>query len=97
MDVPTRSAYVMASVSPAERAAAASITSVPRSLAAAASPFLSGYLLGLSAFGWPLVAAGVVKAVYDLLLLVMFRKVRPSEEDSLITPAASSRGTSSSE
>src|SRR5262249_48587423 len=38
MDVPTRSSYVMAIVSPEERPAAASITSVPRSIAAAASP-----------------------------------------------------------
>ena len=81
MDVPTRSSYVMAIVPPAERPAAASITSVPRSLASAASPFLSGYLLGLSSFGWPLIAAGVVKIVYDLLLLLMFRKVRPPEEE----------------
>jgi predicted MFS family arabinose efflux permease len=80
MDVPTRSSYVMAIVSPAERPAAASITSVPRSLASAASPFLSGYLLGLSAFGWPLIAAGAVKIVYDLLLLMMFSKIRPPEE-----------------
>ena len=35
MDVPTRSSYVMALVTVAERAAAASFTSVPRSLAAA--------------------------------------------------------------
>ncbi len=48
MDVPTRSSYVMAVVSPGERAAAASITSVPRSLASATSPLLAGYLLGLS-------------------------------------------------
>lgn len=41
---------------------------------------LSGYLLGLSAFGWPLVVAGVLKSIYDLLLLAMFAKVRPSEE-----------------
>ena len=80
MDVPTRSSYVMAIVSPEERPAAASITSVPRSLASAASPFLSGYLLGLSAFGWPLIAAGAVKIVYDLLLLLLFRKIRPPEE-----------------
>src|SRR5207249_5763943 len=53
MDVPTRSSYVMAVVTPAERPAAASVTSVPRSLASAASPLLSGYLLGLSPFGWP--------------------------------------------
>ena len=80
MDVPTRSSYVMAIVLPAERAAAASITSVPRSLASAASPFLAGYLLSVSAFGWPLIAAGGAKIVYDVLLLLMFRKVRPPEE-----------------
>jgi MFS family permease len=80
MDVPTRSSYVMAIVTPAERPAAASVTAVPRSLASAASPILAGYLLTLSTFGWFLVAAGAVKIVYDLLLLAMFRKVRPPEE-----------------
>ncbi|MEP6678256.1 MAG: MFS transporter [Betaproteobacteria bacterium] len=80
MDVPTRSSYVMAIVPPAERPAAASITSVPRSLASAVSPFLTGYLLGVSSFGWPLLIAGVVKIVYDGLLLTLFRKVRPPEE-----------------
>ena len=80
MDVPTRSSYVMAIVTPEERPAAASITAVPRSLASAASPFLAGYLLSLSTFGWPLVAAGGIKIAYDLLLLAMFRRVRPPEE-----------------
>ena len=83
MDVPTRSSYVMAIVTPAERPAAASITSVPRSLAAAASPFLAGYMLTLSTFGWPLIAAGATKIIYDLLLLTMFRKVRPPEEQAV--------------
>jgi predicted MFS family arabinose efflux permease len=80
MDVPTRSSYVMAVVSPGERAAAASITSVPRSLASSVSPLFAGYLLGVSSFGWPLVIAGGLKIVYDLLLLATFRKVRPPEE-----------------
>jgi MFS family permease len=80
MDVPTRSSYVMAVVMPGERAAAASVTSVPRSLASSASPLIAGYLLGLSSFGWPLLLAGAVKIVYDLLLLVTFRRVRPPEE-----------------
>jgi MFS family permease len=80
MDVPTRSSYVMAVVTPPERPAAASLTSVPRSLASAVGPFLSGYLLTISTFGWPLVAAGVLKTVYDLLLLGMFRHVKPPEE-----------------
>lgn len=80
MDVPTRTSYVMAVVTPEERTAAASVTAVPRSLAAAISPSISGYLLTLSGFGWPLVIGGTLKAVYDLLLLAMFRHVRPPEE-----------------
>src|SRR5213075_285080 len=61
MDVPTRSSYVMAIVLPEERPAAASITSVPRSLASAASPLIAGYLLAASGFGSFMVAAGVIK------------------------------------
>lgn len=80
MDVPTRSSYVMAIVTPDERPAAASITAVPRSLASAASPLIAGWMLGLSSFGWPLVVAGGAKIAYDLLLLATFRRVRPPEE-----------------
>jgi MFS family permease len=80
MDVPVRNSYVMAVVSPAERPAAASVTAVPKSLASALSPLLAGWLLSLSAFGWPLVIAGTLKGVYDVLLLVMFKSVRPPEE-----------------
>lgn len=50
------------------------------SLAAAASPMLAGSLLAISGFGWPLLIAGALKIVYDILLLTMFRKVRPPEE-----------------
>lgn len=82
MDVPTRSSYVMAIVTPEERPAAASITTVPRSLASAASPFIAGYLLGVSPFGWPLLIAGVTKIVYDVLLLARFGKVHPPEESN---------------
>jgi MFS family permease len=80
MDVPTRNSYVMAVISPPERPAAASVTAVPRSLAAALSPLLSGWLLSLSVFGWPLVIGGVLKGVYDVLLLLMFKAVHPPEE-----------------
>lgn len=80
MDVPTRTSYVMAVVTPGERAAAASLTAVPRSLAAAASPMLAGALLSASGFGWPLIVGGGLKIVYDLLLLAMFRRIRPPEE-----------------
>jgi MFS family permease len=80
MDVPTRSSYVMAVVAPEERAAAASVTQVPKTFAWAAGSLISGYLLTLSTFGWPLLIGGLVKGTYDLLLLHNFRKVRPPEE-----------------
>jgi MFS family permease len=80
MDVPTRSSYVMAVVTPPERAAAASITALPRSLAASLAPLLAGWLFALSPFGWPLVAAGGMKAVYDVLLLLLFQRHKPPEE-----------------
>ncbi|WP_419900808.1 MFS transporter [Roseomonas sp. USHLN139] len=83
MDVPTRSSYVMAVVEPAERPAAASVTAVPRSLAASLSPALAGWMLATSPFGWPLVCAGLLKIVYDLALLRSFRSVRPPEEAEL--------------
>jgi MFS family permease len=80
MDVPTRSSYVMAVVSPAERPAAASMTAVPRTFTSAISPAIAGYLLTISTFGWPLVLCGAIKIVYDLALLRMFSKVKPPEE-----------------
>jgi MFS family permease len=80
MDVPTRSSYVMAVVTPEERPAAASVTAVPRSLASALAPLLSGWLLTVSPFGWPLVLAGTLKAAYDLTLLRQFSAIKPPEE-----------------
>jgi MFS family permease len=80
MDVPTRTSYVMAVVTPPERPAAASITAVPKTFAWAAGSLISGYLLTLSSFGWPLLIGGVIKGVYDILLLIKFQKVRPPEE-----------------
>lgn len=80
MDVPTRSSYVMAVVTPPERSAAASVTSVPRSLAAALSPALAGALFAAGYQAWPLIICGVLKILYDLALLWTFRDVRPPEE-----------------
>jgi MFS family permease len=81
VDVPARTSYVMAVVSPPERAAAASVTNVPRSLAGAMSPTLAGLMLQNSSFGWPLIVAGACKIVYDVLLLVGFRHHHLDESD----------------
>ena len=80
MDVPTRSSYVMAVVTPPERPAAASVTAVPRSLASSLSPALAGFLLAGPFLGAPLVICGALKIVYDAALLFSFRHIKPPEE-----------------
>ncbi len=80
MDVPTRTSYVMAVVTAPERAAAASFTAVPRSLASAISPAFAGVLLTTS---FHRIAAGGLrraKIVYDVALAVSFRHTKPPEE-----------------
>jgi MFS family permease len=80
MDVPTRTSYVMAVVTPAERAAAASVTAVPRSLASSISPAFAGVLFGPAFSGLPLILCGSLKIIYDLALLYTCRHVKPPEE-----------------
>jgi MFS family permease len=92
--VPTRNSYVMSVVTPAERAAAASVTSVPRSLASGIGPLISGWLVMLSGFGWPLLLAGLLKSAYDVALLAMFRHVRPPEEQAAAADRAPAPGRS---
>ncbi len=75
MDVPTRQAYVMALVDPAERPAAAAATNTARYLARPAGPLLAGTAATLAGLGAPLLLAGVVKAGYDLALWGWFRRV----------------------
>ena len=61
MDVPTRAAYVMTAVTPPERAAAASFTTVPRSVASILSPSLAGALLAGGLLSAPLLVCGALK------------------------------------
>jgi MFS family permease len=89
MDVPARQSYVMSVVPPEERTAAASVTNVPRALAAALSPALAGYLLTKTTFGWPLILCGVTKIVYDLLLLAQFQSRPAGEEVVTVRESAS--------
>jgi predicted MFS family arabinose efflux permease len=79
MDVPTRQAYVMALVTPAERTAAAATTNSARYLTRPAGVVLGG-LVGSVAIGAPFVIAGSIKSVYDLVLWRWFRTVPLREE-----------------
>ena len=73
MDVPARQSYTMAVVAPDERSAASGITTVARSVGAAASPLLAGlFMASPQLFAAPFVIAGGLKIVYDLLLYKAF-------------------------
>lgn len=76
MDVPARQSYIMAVVAPDERSAASGITTVARSVGAAASPLLGGLLMSQPLlFSAPFFVAGGLKIVYDLFLYKMFRNM----------------------
>jgi MFS family permease len=82
MDVPTRQAYTMAMVAPEERTAAASVTSLSRSVGSSTSPVFAGLLLQgpLLVLGLPFILAGILKSAYDLTLWFIFRHVRMKDE-----------------
>jgi MFS family permease len=77
MDVPTRQAFVIAAVEPAERTAAAGITGVARTTGAALAPIVAMPLIASLTHDWiPFVAAGALKIVYDIALLRSCRNVK---------------------
>jgi MFS family permease len=80
MDVPTRQSYTMAVVDPAERSAAAGVTTIARTAASALAPGITGALVGMSLLAAPFVLSGGLKIVYDLLLYRSFRSLKPAEE-----------------
>ena len=81
MDVPARQSYVMAVVPPEERAAAAGVTGVARTLGAAISPLFAGVMFARpDLINLPFFIAGTLKIAYDLLLYRSFIALRPPEE-----------------
>jgi predicted MFS family arabinose efflux permease len=74
MDVPTRQAYLVELVDPGERVAAAAYTATARYAVRPVAPLLGGVLQQV-ALGLPLLIAGGLKSVYDLVLWSWFRHV----------------------
>ncbi|HVL91486.1 MAG TPA: MFS transporter [Actinomycetota bacterium] len=80
MDVPVRQSYVMAVVEPEERTAAAGFTTTVRSAAQAAGPAIGGATIPIAGSGLPFFVGGGLKVIYDVLLWINFRRVKPPEE-----------------
>jgi hypothetical protein len=77
IDVPARQAFTAAIVTPEQRVAAASLTTVARSVAVSASPLTSSLLIAgpLLAWGVPLLLGGGLAIAYDLTMWCSFRAV----------------------
>jgi MFS family permease len=77
IDVPARQAFTAAIVAPQDRTAAASLTTVARSVAVSASPLTSSLLLSgpLIALGAPLLLGGGLAVTYDVSMWMSFRSL----------------------
>jgi MFS family permease len=81
MDVPTSQSYMMAIVRPEERTAMASAGMVSRSAGIAAGPSVSTALWSATSAAVPFMIGGTVKITYDLALWLLFKRVKPPEEE----------------
>jgi MFS family permease len=81
MDVPTRQAYVMAVVEDHEREAAATTTTLWRTVTQAISPAVTGWVMATISLSAPFVLGGALKILYDLLLYATFKDVKPRPDD----------------
>ena len=79
MDVPTRQAYVMGVVEDHEREAAATTTTLWRTVTQALSPTLTGWIMSTIALSAPFLIGGGLKILYDILLYATFKEIKPKE------------------
>jgi hypothetical protein len=71
----------MAVVAPDERAAAAGVTGIARTVGSSLAPAIAGPLFAVASLAWiPFFACGILKVGYDLALWRAFRAHPPPEE-----------------
>lgn len=80
MDVPTRQSYTVAVVKPEERTYASGVTNVTRNVAWGAGSALAGLAMQYLRAAAPLFIGGSIKMIYDALLYISFRGLKPPEE-----------------
>lgn len=82
MDQAPRSAFLSIVVLPEERTAVMGVVNILKTLSQSSGPTVTGILAGHNHFWVAFVAAGSLKATYDLLLLVFFGgRVQPRKRE----------------
>jgi MFS family permease len=80
MDNPLRASFTMAMVQSNERGSAAGVTSLARIVPFGISPTISTYLMQSVSLTLPLFLGGGLQLINDVAFFLMFRRVRPPEE-----------------
>jgi para-aminobenzoate synthetase len=81
MDQAPRSAFLSIVVRPDERTAVMGVVNILKTLSQSSGPSVTGVLAGRNHFWIAFVAAGSLKGMYDVLLLVFFGgRVKPKKE-----------------
>ena len=81
MDNPLRASFTMAMVQSNERGSAAGVTSLARVVPFGISPTISTYLMQSVSLTLPLFLGGGLQLINDVAFYLMFRHVRPPEEE----------------
>ena len=81
MDVAPRSAFLAAIVLPSERTAIMGLVNVVKTMAQSLGPLITGVLADRDLFWVSFVAAGSLKATYDLGLLAVFKNHEREKAD----------------
>jgi MFS family permease len=88
MDNPLRASFTMAMVQSDERGSAAGVTSLARIVPFGISPTISTYLMQSVSLTLPLFLGGGLQLINDVAFYLMFRNVRPPEEEKRSTAQA---------
>lgn len=80
MDNPLRASFTMAMVQSSERGSAAGVTSLARVVPFGISPTISTYLMQSVSLTLPLILGGGLQLINDVAFYLMFRRIRPPEE-----------------
>lgn len=83
MDVAPRSAFLAAALPKAQRTAIMGLINVVKTCTQSLGPLLTGILAEHQVFGHSFIIAGVLKAVYDIGILVCFAGRDPSRRARL--------------
>ena len=80
MDNPLRSSFIMGVVRPEDRGSAAGFTTLSRHVPVAISPTLAAYMMQAFSLNVPIFVGGFLQVFHDCTFYVMFRDVKPPEE-----------------